>query len=72
MTRTEHMLWAKKRALQYVEDGNLKEAYSSIASDLQKHDETANHIGIQLGMMQMISGMLDTKASMRDFINRFN
>lgn len=72
MTRTEHMQWAKKRALQYVEIGSLQEAYSSIASDLQKHKETANHIGIQLGMMQMISGMLDTKAAMRDFINGFN
>ena len=72
MTRAEHMRWAKNRALQYVEIGSLQEAYPSIASDLQNHKETANHIGIQLGMIQMISGMLDTKAAMRDFINGFN
>ena len=72
MTRTEHMQWAKKRALEYVEAGNLTEAFSSIASDLQKHPDTADHIGVQLGMMQMMTGMLGTPDKMRDFITGFN
>jgi hypothetical protein len=72
MTRTEHMQWAKDRALKYVEAGNLIEAYSSIASDLQKHPDTANHSGIQIGMIQMITGMLGTPDKMRAFIMGFN
>ena len=42
-----------------------------MGSDLQKHTETANHIGIQLGMMEM-NGRLSTMEEMRKFINGFN
>jgi hypothetical protein len=43
-----------------------------MASDLGKHPETSDHIGIQLGMMQMIGGMLSTPRDMRKFIEDFN
>lgn len=72
MTRTEHMQWAKARAIEYVNNGDISAAFSSIASDLQKHPETENHIGVQLGMMQMMSGLLSTPAEMRHFIDGFN
>jgi hypothetical protein len=71
-TREEHLKWCKERALQYVDQGNLTDAYGSIASDLNKHPETEGHIGLQLGMMQMIGGHLSTAEKMRDFINGFN
>jgi len=72
MTRTEHMQWAKARALEYVESGQLTEAFSSMISDLRKHPETVDHIGLQLGMIQMMGGQLETKAQMHDFISGFN
>jgi hypothetical protein len=40
MTRDEHLAWAKARALEYVDRGNLAQAVSSLTSDMQKHDET--------------------------------
>jgi len=71
-TRAEHMDWCKKRALEYCEKGDLQNAFSSMASDLAKHQETAEHIGIQLGMMQLMGGMLNAPSQMRSFIEGFN
>lgn len=39
MTRDEHLAWAKTRALEYLDAGDLNEAYTSMASDLTKHPE---------------------------------
>lgn len=72
MTREEHLAWCKERALEYVEQGNLTDAYASMASDLTKHPETEKHAAIQLGMMLMVSGHLGTAQKMREFINGFN
>ena len=72
MTRQEHIKWCKDRALQYVEAGDLDNAYASMASDLGKHPETANHIGIQLGLMLLMNEKLNTKEEMRTFIGGFN
>lgn len=71
MDRSEHMQWSKERAIAALADGPAS-AFSSIASDLQKHPETAGHIGVQLGMMQMMMGQLQDAASMRVFIEGFN
>lgn len=71
MTRTEHLQWCKDRALQYL-PGTPEQAFASMASDLQKHPETEGHIGVQLGMMQMMTGMLKDHESMRRFIEGFN
>lgn len=72
MERADHLKWCKTRALEYVDRGDLTNAFMSMLSDLQKHQETANHIGIQLGMVQHMSGLLDTDRAMRDFILGFN
>lgn len=72
MDRVEHLKWCKERALEYVDHGDLTNAFMSMLSDLNKHPETANHIGIQLGMGQHIAGMLGTEKAMRDFIRGFN
>lgn len=39
MTRAEHLAWAKERALEYVEAGQLGQAVNSMISDLSKHHE---------------------------------
>jgi hypothetical protein len=72
VTREEHMQWCKARALEYVESGDVQGAFASMASDLSKHPDTANHVGIQLGMMQLMGGMLQTPAQMQKFIEGFH
>lgn len=39
MTRDEHLAWAKQRALEYVDAGELVNAVASMGSDLDKHPE---------------------------------
>ena len=72
MTRAEHLQWAKDRALEYVDAGDVQNAFASMASDLNKHPETQGHAGLELGMMQLMAGMLSTPAQMRHFIEGFN
>ena len=71
-SRADHLAWCKKRALECIESGDTQGAFASMASDLNKHPGTADHIGVQLGMMQMIGGMLSSPAEMRRFIDGFN
>lgn len=72
MTRAEHLEWSKQRALEYVERGNLFDAMASMGSDLNKHDGTRNHAGIQMGLQLLLNGHMNTPAQMREFINGFN
>ena len=72
MTRSEHLEWCKKRALEYVDRGDLNNAFTSIASDLRKHPETETHGGIILGMMMLMGDQLSTPEKMRKFIEGFN
>ena len=72
MTRQEHLDWAKKRALEYVERGDINQAITSIGSDLTKHPETQNHAGIQLGVMMLMAGSIRTQQDARRFIEGFN
>lgn len=72
MNRAEHLAWAKQRALEYVEQGDMTLAFTSMASDLNKHEETCNHSALQLGTMLMVGGHLSTPDKMRRFIEGFN
>lgn len=72
MTRNEHMDWCKQRATEYIDRNKLQDAFASMASDLQKHEGTAGHPGIQLGMNMLMAGHLKTAADMRRFIDGFN
>lgn len=72
ITRDEHLQWCKDRALEYVTAGDLQQALASMLSDLRKHPETAQHIGIPLGSRLMMTGHLNTSADMRNWIESFN
>jgi hypothetical protein len=72
MTRTEHVEWSKKRALEYVDRGDLSNAYGSMVSDLKKHKETEMHPAIELGMGLLMMGKLNTSDEMRKFIEGFH
>jgi hypothetical protein len=71
-TREEHMKWCKQRALEYVKRGDFSQAVASMGSDLEKHPETKNHAGIQLGFLALISGQLKTAEDCRKFIHGFH
>jgi hypothetical protein len=71
-TRDEHLAWCKERALEYCDAGDVRNAYASMTSDLDKHDETRRHSGVELGLMLMLIGELSTPAAMRRFIEGFN
>lgn len=72
MTREEHMNWCKSRAKEYLASGDIKNAYGSMVSDLGKHPETAGHSGIELGMMMLMGGHLNSAPEMEKFIDGFN
>ena len=73
MTRSEHMQWAKDRALEYVKSGDLQGAFASMASDVTKHPETQHHAQTnQLGMMQLMGGMLNTPDQLTNWITGYN
>ena len=72
MNRQEHVAWCKERALVYLDSGDVSEVYASMASDLGKHDETADHPATMIGMQLMLIGKLSTAPEMREFILGFN
>jgi hypothetical protein len=75
MTRKEHLQRCKDRAMEYVERGDLLNAVTSMASDLEKHPETKTQSG---GALQMLSVMAAMQAQQGDrqavirFIEGFN
>lgn len=72
MNRQEHLNWCKKRANEYVDNGDLTNAFGSMTSNVEKHPETEGHLGIVLGMQLKMGGFLETEKEMRDWINGFN
>jgi len=72
MNREEHLAWCKQRALEYVDAGDIRNAFTSMMSDLSKHAETEEHPAIMIGMMLIMIGDLNTAPKMRKFIEGFN
>ncbi len=72
MTREEHLQWCKDRALEYVEEGDLTQAFTSFQSDMRKHKETEDHSALQFMAIMVFGGQLATAHEMEKFINDFN
>ena len=72
MTRAEHLSWAKQRALEILNAGDITGAFASLASDLNKHKETQGHTGIELGMGELVGGLLNTPEKMKNHIEGYN
>ena len=74
MTRDEHLEWAKRRALEYLDRGDWLEAWTSLASDLMKHPDLEKHPGIEIGMMfiTMPNSNYTNVEEMRRFIEGFH
>lgn len=72
VSRQDHLVWCKNRALEYVEMGDIAQAWASMASDLHKHPETDWHPALDLGTMLIVGGHLSSQEEMRKFIEGFN
>lgn len=71
LTRDEHLAWCKRRALEYVDAGDLPHAVASMASDLKTHPDTDNPALnglVMIGMMYVTDG---DKAAVQRWIERF-
>ncbi|HZF24007.1 MAG TPA: hypothetical protein VE030_11155 [Burkholderiales bacterium] len=71
MTRVEHLAWAKQRALQYLNAGDLMNALASMGSDLSKHEELSK-IGDMLFPLGMLYVQNHDVGGMRRWIEGFN
>jgi hypothetical protein len=72
MTRAEHLAWAKQRALEILDTGDIAQAWASMVSDLHKHSELSSHIGLEMGNMMLVGGHFRTPKDVRDHIEGFN
>lgn len=72
MNREEHLDWAKRRALEYCDAGDIPGALASFLSDMNKHEQLSIHPGliVLVGLMRM--GALGDAQSVRKFIEGFN
>lgn len=70
MTRTEHLAWAKERALEYVASGEMIDAIASMLSDLGKHPETQESRA--WGVVLMLGLNNRDPEAVRRFIEGFN
>lgn len=74
MTRSEHLAWAKARALEILDDPAQPDgdAVTSFVSDLRKHGELEEHPALNLLLMSAIGGLLRTPKEVRNMIEGFN
>jgi hypothetical protein len=68
--RAEHLAWCKRRALEYVERGDLTHAVASMMSDLNKHQETAD-MGSFFGLLGIQYASTRDACAVRDWIKGF-
>lgn len=68
MNRTEHLQWSKERAIEYVDNNDLQQAFASFQSDMSKHNETSDHLALEMGTMLLLGNHLSTQKEMRDWI----
>ena len=72
MTRAEHIAWCKKRALEYVDRGQINDGLTSMMSDMSKHPETSSSTLDNLTVQLMLIGALSTIANARRHIEGYN
>lgn len=71
-TRSEHLQFAKDRAMEYIKDNKIDEAWLSFVSDLRAHNELKDHSAISLGMQLYLADAFTTINELEKFINKFN
>lgn len=71
VNRDEHLAWAKQRALEYLDAGELTNAFASMGSDLSKHPELAE-IGRVMCQVGVIYVLNRNARELRHWIEGFN
>lgn len=71
-TRKEYLDWAKQRAIEYVQAGDIPNAWTSFVSDLANDERTNDHPAIMMGNQLLFGGLLSTKEQMKEFIEGTN
>lgn len=72
MTRDEHLAWAKKRAHEYVDIGELDNAIASMGSDLQKHPDWSSDVVGPLCVIAVFFEKKNGPDAVRRWIDGFN
>jgi hypothetical protein len=73
ITRDEHLEGCKKRALEYLDASDTRQAFTSMLSDLGKHPELENHVGARIGVgFMMLPGWIDNPVEVRRWIVGFH
>jgi hypothetical protein len=74
MTRAEHLQWCKDRAMEYVKEGDLLQAVTSMMSDINKHPETGDKGGVlaMLGIMAAQQAQSGDREGVVRYIQGFN
>lgn len=70
MTREEHLQWAKDRAIEYVDRGDMVNALASFASDCRKHEDTALIVTGAGGMLLATEGSRCVSTNDREGMRR--
>ena len=68
--RAEHLVWCKRRALEYLDRGDIPNAITSMLSDLNKHDET-RAVGEKMSMLGLFAIQSGDIGDARRFIEGF-
>ena len=69
--RAEHVSWCKARALEYLDRGDIRNAISSMISDMGKHPDTKESMK-GMAMMGLEAAMHNDAISARRWIEGFN
>lgn len=72
MTREEHLDWCKERAHKYLARGDLRNAVTSMMSNLTKHDETASLVRGEMGILGLAALMSNEADFVRRYIDGFH
>jgi hypothetical protein len=67
VTRADHVRWCKQRALAILDSGDVREALTSMLSDLGKHDETRG-LAATIGLLYLQAFMQNSASAARTFI----
>ena len=71
VSREEYLEWAKKRAYEFIERGEIRKGLDSFYSDMEKHSELRKHPFLSIGAQIVLGGGLKSKEEVEDFIQGF-
>lgn len=69
MSRLDHLTWCKKRALEYLENGDTQTAVASMLSDMEKHPQ--NSVNSYVALIGMTEGSSGDVEGVRRWIEGF-